>query len=64
MRISNIVILPGPGADQLMRKAYVAGYDRRLRHPTWVVFVLLLIPSIAIMNASQDSGTLDFGYTW
>ncbi|KAF8197399.1 hypothetical protein BJ912DRAFT_922851 [Pholiota molesta] len=26
---------PGPIADSLVRKAYVAGYDRRLRHPSW-----------------------------
>ena len=26
----------GPIVDQLVRKAYVAGYDRRLRHPAWV----------------------------
>ena len=29
-------ICPGPIADMLVRKAYVAGYDRRLRHPAWV----------------------------
>ena len=27
----------GPISDALIRKAYVAGYDRRLRHPAWVV---------------------------
>ncbi|KAF5386583.1 hypothetical protein D9615_001709 [Tricholomella constricta] len=27
---------PGPVADPLVRKAYVAAYDRRLRHPAWV----------------------------
>lgn len=26
---------PGPIADCMMRKAYVAAYDRRLRHPAW-----------------------------
>ncbi|KAJ7702403.1 hypothetical protein B0H17DRAFT_923617 [Mycena rosella] len=26
---------PGPIADALVRKAYVAAYDRRLRHPAW-----------------------------
>ncbi|KDQ13148.1 hypothetical protein BOTBODRAFT_33762 [Botryobasidium botryosum FD-172 SS1] len=26
---------PGPIADIITRKAYVAGYDRRLRHPSW-----------------------------
>ena len=27
---------PGPISDMLVRKAYVAAYDRRLRHPAWV----------------------------
>ena len=26
----------GPISDMLVRTAYVAGYDRRLRHPAWV----------------------------
>jgi len=26
----------GPISDTLIRKAYIAGYDRRLRHPAWV----------------------------
>ncbi|KAF9532418.1 hypothetical protein CPB83DRAFT_847820 [Crepidotus variabilis] len=26
---------PGPVSDVLIRKAYAAGYDRRLRHPSW-----------------------------
>ncbi|QRV90099.1 DNA/RNA non-specific nuclease [Ceratobasidium sp. AG-Ba] len=26
---------PGPISDMIVRKAYVAGYDRRLRHPAW-----------------------------
>ncbi|KAF8519320.1 hypothetical protein BU17DRAFT_89974 [Hysterangium stoloniferum] len=26
---------PGPISDLLTRKVYVAGYDRRLRHPSW-----------------------------
>jgi hypothetical protein len=30
------VLLPGPIADPLVRQAYVAAYDRRLRHPAWV----------------------------
>ena len=29
-------VVPGPIFDQLVRRAYVAGYDRRLRHPAWV----------------------------
>ena len=31
----------GPITDQLVRKAYVAGYDRRLKHPAWVHHALL-----------------------
>lgn len=31
----------GPVTDQLVRKAYVAGYDRRLRHPAWVCHTVL-----------------------
>ena len=27
---------PGPISDLLVRRAYVAAYDRRLRHPAWV----------------------------
>ena len=27
---------PGPISDLLIRKAYVAAYDRRLKHPAWV----------------------------
>ncbi len=27
---------PGPINDLLVRKAYASGYDRRLRHPSWV----------------------------
>lgn len=27
---------PGPISDTLVRNAYVAAYDRRLRHPSWV----------------------------
>lgn len=32
----------GPISDLLVRKAYVAAYDRRLRHPAWVCSCLLL----------------------
>lgn len=28
--------MEGPVSDQLVRKAYFAAYDRRLRHPAWV----------------------------
>ncbi|KAL1691462.1 hypothetical protein GGG16DRAFT_91363 [Schizophyllum commune] len=33
---------PGPIADALVRKAYVAAYDRRLRHPAWTAEHLTL----------------------
>ncbi|TDL27229.1 hypothetical protein BD410DRAFT_894385 [Rickenella mellea] len=33
---------PGPIADLLVRKAYVAAYDRRLRHPAWTAEHLTL----------------------
>jgi len=39
---------PGPISDTLVRKAYVAAYDRRLRHPAWTAEHLTresLIPS-------------------
>ncbi|EGN96154.1 hypothetical protein SERLA73DRAFT_59384 [Serpula lacrymans var. lacrymans S7.3] len=34
--------LPGPVSDLLVRKAYVAAYDRRLRHPAWTAEHLTL----------------------
>ncbi|CUA74159.1 hypothetical protein RSOLAG22IIIB_05450 [Rhizoctonia solani] len=33
---------PGPISDLITRKAYVAGYDRRLRHPAWTAEHLTL----------------------
>ncbi|KAH9857817.1 hypothetical protein C2E23DRAFT_720275 [Lenzites betulinus] len=33
---------PGPVSDILVRRAYVAGYDRRLRHPAWTAEHLTL----------------------
>ncbi|KAL0947314.1 hypothetical protein HGRIS_013433 [Hohenbuehelia grisea] len=33
---------PGPIVDPLIRKAYVAAYDRRLRHPAWTAEHLTL----------------------
>ncbi|KAH9981468.1 hypothetical protein BGW80DRAFT_335064 [Lactifluus volemus] len=33
---------PGPISDQLVRKAYVAAYDRRMRHPAWTAEHLTL----------------------
>ncbi|KDQ60592.1 hypothetical protein JAAARDRAFT_125516 [Jaapia argillacea MUCL 33604] len=34
--------MSGPVTDQLVRQAYVAGYDRRLRHPAWTAEHLTL----------------------
>lgn len=36
----------GPISDQFVRKAYVAAYDRRLRHPAWVRPFLLPCPPL------------------
>ncbi|GAB1523146.1 nuclease [Rhizoctonia solani] len=33
---------PGPISDLIVREAYVAGYDRRLRHPAWTAEHLTL----------------------
>ena len=44
--------LLGPITDQLVRKAYVAGYDRRLRHPAWVRRAVL---------AYKPTDVIDFG---
>jgi endonuclease G len=34
--LTTKIVCAGPIFDQLVRRAYVAGYDRRLRHPAWV----------------------------
>ena len=34
--VACLTFFLGPIADPLVRKAYVAAYDRRLRHPAWV----------------------------
>jgi hypothetical protein len=46
IRVAAILILVniGPISDMLVRKAYVAAYDRRLRHPAWVIIYLFHIP--------------------
>ncbi|KAI0057129.1 hypothetical protein BV25DRAFT_1460950 [Artomyces pyxidatus] len=43
---------PGPISDQLVRKAYVAAYDRRLRHPAWTAEHLTL----ASLGRSPEGG--------
>jgi endonuclease G, mitochondrial len=36
------IYMLGPISDQLVRKAYVAAYDRRMRHPAWVSLSVFL----------------------
>ncbi|KAH0830284.1 hypothetical protein J3R83DRAFT_1649 [Lanmaoa asiatica] len=47
---------PGPVPDLLVRKAYTAAYDRRLRHPAWTAEHLTLasLGKSAIAPASED----------
>ncbi|KAL4244387.1 Endonuclease [Abortiporus biennis] len=51
---------PGPISDKLVRKAYIAGYDRRLRHPAWTAEHLTLASlgksSIEGPPSSEESG--------
>jgi len=44
----------GPISDLINRQAYVAAYDRRLRHPAWVC--LSFIFSLSLVHPSlKDS---------
>ncbi|KIJ17089.1 hypothetical protein PAXINDRAFT_111817 [Paxillus involutus ATCC 200175] len=47
---------PGPVPDLLVRKAYTAAYDRRLRHPAWTAEHLTLasLGKSALAPASND----------
>ncbi|KAK0197464.1 hypothetical protein F5146DRAFT_918534 [Armillaria mellea] len=50
---------PGPIADPIIRKAYVAAYDRRLRHPAWTAEHLTLASlgkSTLAPSESSESG--------
>ncbi|KAK0448377.1 uncharacterized protein EV420DRAFT_856610 [Desarmillaria tabescens] len=50
---------PGPIADPIIRKAYVAAYDRRLRHPAWTAEHLTLASlgkSTLVPSESSESG--------
>jgi hypothetical protein len=38
---------------------YVAGYDRRLRHPAWVCSIPLLLPLTDILLFLPDGRTSD-----
>ncbi|KAG2348578.1 hypothetical protein BDR05DRAFT_957210 [Suillus weaverae] len=46
---------PGPVPDLLVRKAYTAAYDRRLRHPAWTAEHLTLA-SLGKSNQQRPSG--------
>ncbi|KIJ27415.1 hypothetical protein M422DRAFT_100437, partial [Sphaerobolus stellatus SS14] len=48
---------PGPIADLLTRKAYLAAYDRRLRHPSWTAEHLTkaLLGKSALEPASDEA---------
>lgn len=51
---------PGPIADPLVRQAYVAAYDRRLRHPAWTAEHLTLA-SLGRSNIFVPSETTESG---
>ncbi|OBZ75205.1 Nuclease 1, mitochondrial [Grifola frondosa] len=47
---------PGPISDLLVRKAYVASYDRRLRHPAWTAEHLSLASlGKSVLDAPRNS---------
>ena len=46
---------PGPVSDQFVRQAYVAAYDRRLRHPAWVRSLCLGILLCLTVYAPQTA---------
>ncbi|CEL55784.1 hypothetical protein RSOLAG1IB_01796 [Rhizoctonia solani AG-1 IB] len=50
---------PGPVSDLITRKAYVAGYDRRLRHPAWTAEHLTLA-SLSKSNPKGDRSQSEF----
>ncbi|CAE6534071.1 unnamed protein product [Rhizoctonia solani] len=50
---------PGPISDLITRKAYVAGYDRRLRHPAWTAEHLTLA-SLAKSAPKGDRSQSEF----
>ncbi|KAH9004973.1 hypothetical protein EDB86DRAFT_3061856 [Lactarius hatsudake] len=54
---------PGPIPDQLVRQAYVAAYDRRLRHPAWTAEHLTLasLGKSPVEPAPGDGETGDRG---
>src|SRR5712671_5032979 len=62
------LLFVGPISDQLVRRAYVAGYDRRMRHPAWVSpssrisFQFVLFTSFFCFTL--DGRTFDVGFSW
>lgn len=51
---------PGPIVDSLVRKAYVAAYDRRLRHPAWTAEHLTRRSLVSNGNDSGDRSKSTF----
>jgi len=49
----------GPITDQLVRKAYVAGYDRRLKHPAWVRHAVLTYIRFSDSENRQQNTSLN-----
>ncbi|KAJ3563184.1 hypothetical protein NP233_g9101 [Leucocoprinus birnbaumii] len=49
---------PGPVSDLIQRKAYVAAYDRRLKHPAWTAEHLTLasLGKSRIVSSEEGSG--------
>ncbi|RDB21043.1 Nuclease 1, mitochondrial [Hypsizygus marmoreus] len=47
---------PGPIADPLVRKAYVAAYDRRLRHPAWTAEHLTQASLKSLPGGADEAG--------
>ena len=45
----------GPIADPLVRNAYVGAYDRRLRHPAWVLYNSLDFPLVLMEYPLQTA---------
>lgn len=51
---------PGPVTDLLTRKVYVAGYDRRLRHPAWTAEHLTREGLVPPLGDRPDRGNSNF----
>jgi endonuclease G, mitochondrial len=68
-----LLYVPGPIFDQLVRRAYIAGYDRRLRHPSWVSSTSSFFPTppsadkeifTITVSLPPDGRTFDTRLSW